>query len=79
MTSPATPMTPTMIPTNNLATQLRQIGLRALPTNLDDFLARAIKSRWSPHLLLEHLAQVEAEERSHRSLERRLPLWDQAL
>ena len=70
MTSPTTTMTPMI----NLATQLRQIGLRALPANLDDFLARAIKARWSPHFLLEQLAQAEAEERSRRSLERRLRL-----
>ena len=68
MSSPAT----TTIPMNNLAQQLRQIGLRALPANLDDFLARAIKSRWSPHILLEQLAQAEADERSRRSLEQRL-------
>jgi len=57
---------------NNLALQLQQIGLRALPPNLDDFLARALKGRWSPHVLLEQLAQAEAEEHSRRSLERRL-------
>jgi len=57
---------------NSLATQLQQIGLQALPANLDDFLARATKGRWSPHLLLEQLAQAEIEERSRRSLERRL-------
>ncbi len=68
MTSPAT----TMTPMNSLATQLQQIGLQALPANLDDFLARATKGRWSPHLLLEQLAQAEIEERSRRSLERRL-------
>lgn len=68
MTSPVT----TMTPMSNLATQLQQIGLRALPANLDDFLARATKARWSPHVLLEQLAQAEAEERSRRSLEQRL-------
>jgi DNA replication protein DnaC len=68
MTSPAT----TMTPMNNLATQLQQIGLRALSANLDDFLTRATKARWSPHMLLEQLAKAEAEDRSRRSLERRL-------
>jgi DNA replication protein DnaC len=62
----------TVTPMNNLALQLQQIGLRALPANLDDFVARATKGRWSPHLLLEHMAQAEAEERAHRSLETRL-------
>lgn len=70
MNSPA-PMT-TTTPMNNLAQQLQHIGLRALPANLDDFLARAIKARWSPHLLLEQMAQAESEDRSRRSLEQRL-------
>jgi DNA replication protein DnaC len=57
---------------SNLAAQLQQIGLQAIPANLDDFLARAIKARWSPRVLLEQLLQAETEERSRRSLERRL-------
>ena len=57
---------------NNLATQLRQIGLRALPSQLDDFIARATKVRWSPHQILEELVKAEATQRSRRSLERRL-------
>jgi DNA replication protein DnaC len=48
--------------------------LRALPAQLDDFLARAAKARWSPHQILEQLAQAEIAERSHRSLQRRLRL-----
>lgn len=68
MNSPAT----TLTPMNNLATQLQQIGLRALPPSLHDFIARATKGRWSPHMLLEQLAQAEVEDRSRRSLERRL-------
>lgn len=68
MNSPAT----TTTPMNNLASQLRQIGLRAVPPDLDDFLARANKAHWSPHMLLEQLAQVEAADRARRSLERRL-------
>ena len=50
MNSPATEMT---IPTNSLPAQLQQIGLRSLPVNLDDFLARATKARWSPRQILE--------------------------
>lgn len=69
MNSPTTTM---MNPMNNLAAQLGQVGLRALPANLDDFVARATKGRWSPRMLLEQLAQAEAEDRSRRSLERRL-------
>jgi DNA replication protein DnaC len=69
MNSPAMTMT---TPLNNLAAQLRLTGLRALPANLDDFVARATKARWSPHMLLEQLAQAETADRSRRSLERRL-------
>ena len=71
MNSP-TPMT--MNPRNDLPAQLEQIGLRALPAELDDFLARATKGRWSPRVLLEQLVQAEVAERSRRSLERRLRL-----
>jgi DNA replication protein DnaC len=62
------------IPANSLQLQLQQIGLRALPTQLDDFLARSAKSRWSPHQILEQMVQAEITERSRRSLERRLRL-----
>jgi DNA replication protein DnaC len=68
MSSPAT----TNHPRNNLAAQMEQIGLRALAANLDDFLALATRSHWSPLMLLEHLAQAEAEDRHRRSMERRL-------
>jgi DNA replication protein DnaC len=57
---------------NDLATQLKQTGLRALPSTVDDFLAQAAKSRWSPRQVLEHLVEVESTERARRSLERRL-------
>jgi DNA replication protein DnaC len=63
-----------MTPNHNLQAQLQQIGLRALPTQLDDFLAHAVKARWSPRQILEQLAQAETAERSRRSLERRLRL-----
>jgi DNA replication protein DnaC len=66
--------TRTTTPINSLAVQLQQIGLRAVPADLDDFLARATKARWSPRQMLEQLAQVEADERCRRSLERRLRL-----
>jgi DNA replication protein DnaC len=69
MSSPAPKMT---TQNHSLLAQLQQIGLRALPVQLDDFLARAAKARWSPHQILEQLAQAEIAERSRRSLERRL-------
>jgi DNA replication protein DnaC len=68
MSSPVT----TIHPRNNLAAQLQQIGLRALAASLDDFLARATRSHWSPLMLLEQLALAEADDRSRRSMERRL-------
>ena len=64
----------TMKTGNSLPEQLRQIGLCAVPAQLDDFLARAAKARWSPHQLLEELTRAETAERSRRSLERRLRL-----
>jgi DNA replication protein DnaC len=71
MSSPIT-LTTTTTPSPDLAAQLRQIGLKTIPENLDDFLARATKGRWSPRLLLEELGRAETQERSRRSLERRL-------
>ena len=59
---------------NNLAVQLQQLGLRALPAQLDDFLARATKARWSPRQIIEQITLAENGERSRRSLERRLRL-----
>jgi hypothetical protein len=37
---------------------LEQIGLHALASGVDDFLARATKQRWSPRQILEHLVQT---------------------
>jgi DNA replication protein DnaC len=68
------PTSKTPTPSNSLPAQLQQIGLRALPAQLDDFLAHATKARWSPHQILEQLAQTEIAERLRRSLERRLRL-----
>jgi len=57
---------------HSLSAQLQQIGLRALPAQLDDFIARASKSRWSPHQILEQMLEAEVQERARRSLEHRL-------
>jgi len=56
----------------DLATTLPQIGLRWVTDNLDDLIATATRKRWSPIQLLEHIAEHELEERTQRSLERRL-------
>ena len=63
-----------MMTNPNLPEQLQKIGLYALPAQLDDFLARATKARWSPVQLLEEVARAETAERSRRSLERRMRL-----
>jgi DNA replication protein DnaC len=70
----SSPIRTTTTPSNSLPEQLEQIGLHAVANGMDDFLARATKQRWSPRQILEHLAQTEAAERAHRSLERRLRL-----
>jgi DNA replication protein DnaC len=70
MNSPAT--TTMTIPNNDLVTHLEQIGLRAVAQNLDDFIARATKGRWSPRVLLEEVSQIESRERARLSLEHRL-------
>jgi len=58
--------------TSNLQSKLHKIGLRGIAQNLDDFVGRAAKEQWSPHLLLETLSTLESDDRSHRSLIRRL-------
>jgi DNA replication protein DnaC len=70
MNSPASKTTTPM--SNSLSAQLQQIGLCAVPAQLDDFIARAIKARWSAHQILEQVVKTESAERSRRSLERRL-------
>jgi DNA replication protein DnaC len=69
--------TPTALPTTKtmknaeLDLQLARLGLTRTADDLDDFLARAIKRRRSPRVLLEELAREEIAERERRSLERR--------
>lgn len=70
MNSPA--KTTTTIPNDSLASRLTQIGLKSMAQNLDDFIARATKARWSPHVLLEELHKAESDERARLSLEYRL-------
>lgn len=65
---------PPTTPNPDLKNLLSKIGLVTLRDELDDFLARAAKGRWSPRQLLEELARREQEERTQRSLQRRLRL-----
>jgi DNA replication protein DnaC len=55
-----------------LPDQLATLGLRYTAAHLDDVVALATKRRWSPTQLLEHLVESEQQERTRRSLERRL-------
>jgi DNA replication protein DnaC len=71
MPLPALKITTTMT-SNSLSAQLRQIGLCAVPAQLEDFIAQATKTRLSPHQILEQIVKTESAERSRRSLERRL-------
>jgi len=51
---------------------LLQLGLRGLGAVLDDVIALATKHRWGAAQILEHVCRLEIEERTRRSLERRL-------
>jgi DNA replication protein DnaC len=55
-----------------LPAQLSRIGLTVTASELDDFIARAGKHRWSPRMLLEEIVRAESQDRARRSLERRL-------
>jgi len=55
-----------------LADQLASLGLRYTAAHLDDIVSLATKRRWSTTQLLEHLVEREQQERTRRSLERRL-------
>lgn len=55
-----------------LTDQLATLGLRYTAAHLDDVVALATKRRWSVTQLLEHLVEREQQERTRRSLERRL-------
>ena len=67
MNSPKTPTTK-----DDLAAQLKDLGLLVTAQGLDDLLARAATQRWSPHQLLEEVARSETADLGRRSLERRL-------
>ena len=59
-------------PKTDLALHLRHLGLKAAAESINDFLARATKSQWSAHMVLEELIRMERTDRDHRSLQRRL-------
>jgi DNA replication protein DnaC len=55
-----------------LPESLKTLGLHHTAAQLDDLVALATKRRFSPTQLLEHLAEAELQDRTRRSLERRL-------
>ena len=55
-----------------LTENLRRIGLRRLADDLNDVIARATRARSSPVALLEAVVSAELDDRTRRSLERRL-------
>jgi DNA replication protein DnaC len=57
---------------SDLVNALTLLGLRHTAAHLDDVVALATKRRWSITQFLEHLAASEQQERTRRSLERRL-------
>lgn len=63
---------PTKTTKTELRTQLEALRLPRTAADLDDFLARATKGRWSAPVVLEELVRQELQERERRSLERRL-------
>lgn len=70
MSSLATTMT--MTNAADLASRLLKVGLQAIARSLDDFLARATKSRLSPVQILEEIVRLEEIDKSRRSQESRL-------
>ena len=68
----ATPSATMTTETTDLRAQLNKIGLKATASNLDDWIARATKSRWPPTRLLEEIARAEIRDRADRSLHQRL-------
>ena len=59
-------------PTTTLLANVRRLGLTHTAESLDDLIARATRSRWSPTVLLDTLVQAELEARARRRLERQL-------
>jgi DNA replication protein DnaC len=57
---------------SELVDRLRQLGLRATAAQLSDFVARVTKERSGAAQILEHIAEIEEQDRARRSLERRL-------
>jgi DNA replication protein DnaC len=57
---------------DDLKTRLHALGLFAAASSIDDLIAFVTKHRYSAAQILEHLAEVEDNDRARRSLERRM-------
>ncbi|MGD0679848.1 MAG: ATP-binding protein, partial [Polyangiaceae bacterium] len=71
-TMPSDDTTKTTNKATDLAAALQALGLWRIAEELDDFVARATKARWSVVQILSELGRLEAQERARRSCERRL-------
>src|SRR5882672_118959 len=58
--------------TMTLTANLSRLGLTYTADSLNDLIARATRSRWSPTVLLDTLVQAELDARARRRLERQL-------
>ena len=56
---------------DDLKDRLRDLGLLAVASGLDDLIAVVTKQRSSPQQILEHVASLEEKDRARRSLESR--------
>ena len=56
----------------SLSDALRQLGLTQTATDLNDVIARATQTRWSPAVLLETVVRTELEARARQRVQRRL-------
>ncbi len=72
MASPSDTTTKAKTSSSELRAALEAIGLRRIAVDLDDFVARATKARWSIVQQLEEIVRLETQERASRSVERRL-------
>jgi DNA replication protein DnaC len=57
---------------SDLQMRLISLGLLWLAEHINDVIALATKSRWSPQQLIEHIIQKEMLDRDARSLQRRI-------
>ena len=57
---------------NNLKSQLEHINLKPFAQNIDDFISRASKERWTVRKIIEEICRIESSERARLSLEIRL-------